>query len=180
MTILYLISKFLTFPAVAVRVFYEHVLLRLFKVPVENASVLQLNEFFGHTEHDLIDKTAKNLCFCTVPGLLQILFAVPMMLVSFLQLYVMGVTPINPQTGTVSAMFVFCIVLRCLGICLLSNVFPLYDDALNLWEQSLNAKGIGKLLIVPAAIIRAGAFLERFSLTTWLLVAETLLLLLVF
>lgn len=180
MTMLYLISKFLTFPAVTVRAFYEHVLLRLFKVPVENASLVQLNELFGHAEHDLINKTAKNFCFCILPGFLQILFAVPMMLVSYLQLYVMGVTAINPQTDTVSVMFVLCIVLRYLGICLLSNVFPLYDDALNLWEQALNKKGAGKLLIVPAAVIRAGAFLERFGITALLLAVETVLLLLVF
>lgn len=181
MTVLYLISKFLTFPAVLVRAFYEHILLRLFKVPVENASYLQLNEVFGHAEHDLISKKSANLCFCCIPGFLQVLFSVPLMAISFLQLYVLGVTPLDPQSGTVSPMFIICIVLRVFGIWLLSNVFPLYEDALNLREQVLKAKGFFKIFLFPVAVfVRIGAFLERFGITFWLLIIETVLLLWVF
>ncbi len=181
MTILYLISKLLTFPAVMVRVLYEHIIIKLFKIPVENASYIQRNELFGHIEHDLAEKKSASLALCCIPGLLQMIFALPMMAVSFLQLYVLGVTPTDPQSGTASLMFILCIVLRVFGIWLLSNIFPLYDDALHLWEQVSATKGFSKLLLFPiAAFVRAGAFLERFGITLWLLIAETVLLFFVF
>lgn len=181
MTVLYLISKLLTFPGTLVRAFYEHIILKFYKIPVENASYMQFNELFGHAEHDLIKKTSENLFFCCLPGLLQVLFSVPLMTVSFLQLYVLGVTPTDPQTGTVSVMFILCAVLRIFGIWLLSNVFPLYEDALNFYENVEELKGVSKILLYPiAVVVRAGAFLERFGITFWLLTIETALLLWVF
>ncbi|MBQ3151250.1 MAG: hypothetical protein IJB86_08415 [Clostridia bacterium] len=177
MTVLYLISKLVTFPAVMVRAFYEHILLKLLRIPVEKASYLQFNEMFGHTEHDLTKTLSASVWFCCIPGLLQVLLAVPMMAASFLQLYVLSVTPTDPQTGSVSIMFAVCIILRVFGIWLLCNVFPLYEDALNLWEKATQANGFAKVVALPiAAIVRAGAFLERFGITLLLLVAETCLL----
>ncbi len=181
MTVLYLIPKLLSLPGTVIRAFYEHIILKVFKVPVENASYMRMNELFGHVEHDLVTGVSGNLIFCCLPGFLQVLFALPMMTVSFLQLHVLGVTPIDPQTGTVSVMFIICAVLRIFGIWLLSNVFPLYEDSLNLFEKVGEINGFKKVILYPiATVVRAGAFLERFGLTFWILVAETVLLLWVF
>ncbi len=181
MTVFYIIPKLLSLPATIIRAFYEHIILKCFKVPVENDSYMRMNELFGHVEHDLISGISGNFVFCCLPGLMQVLFALPMMAVSFLQLHVLGVTPIDPQTGTVSVMFIICAVLRIFGIWLLSNVFPLYEDSLNLFEKVGEINGFKKVILYPiATVVRAGAFLERFGLTFWILVAETVLLLWVF
>jgi len=152
----------ITFPAAALRAFWEHCLLKIMKEPVEGTAYLSLNELCGHVEHRLLAGAGRNLLFCALPGLLNLILAVPLVMADAGNLFILGAGMRNLQTGLISPLFFVYILFYWLGASLLCNLFPLYEDAMHLLDVSSNAKGIKKVpLWALARVIYAGAFLER-------------------
>lgn len=160
----------LTICGAVLRGYFEHLTLKLFRVPVEDRSYLQRNELFGHVEHKPATSFAKSFCVCFLPGFLVCLVGAVIALPAVMQLFVMGVMPRYIVNGTVSVMFIVCAVLLYFAVSLFCHAFPTYEDALYLWENRKQTNtAVRVLLFVPMVCIRAGAFLARFGF--WQLLA---------
>lgn len=181
MTVLHLIIGILTFPASLLRAFLEHIFLKKEEAFVEDTNYMQPNELFGHVEHKPLRSLAKGFRAAFLPGLILFITAAILLAVSSVQLFWLGVSPVDLQTGRVSAVFVVCAVLFYLGTSLLSRIFPTYEDTLYLWETygEAESKAAKILLFVPVALMRMGAFLERFGLWTACIIAASVVLFLV-
>ena len=161
---LHWLSAFLTLPGAVLRAFLEHIFLKILHVPVEDTSYLQRNELCGYVEHKPVHTLGKSFVLCIVPGVLTLLFGAVFWLPAMLQLGYMGVTPVRPDTGGVSVMFIVCVLLCYLGVSCLCHVFPSYEDALYLAEAFSEAKLPVKIvLFLPVMCARAGAFLQRYG-----------------
>lgn len=160
----------LTICGAVLRGYAEHLTLKLCRIPVEDRSYLQRNELFGHVEHKPAGSFAKNVCVCFLPGFLVCLVGAAIVLPAVLQLFCMGVTPHNIVNNNISVMFILCTVLLYFGVSLFCHAFPMYEDALYLWESRKQTNiAVRILLFVPMLCIRAGAFLARFGF--WQLLA---------
>lgn len=157
MTVIYLLSKILTFPGTLLHAFWEHVMCRHYKNPVEDARYFRMNEMCGHVEHEFIEGRKSNFWFCFVPFLMQLALGMGLLV------------PMSIRVIKLGDFNVFHIVLLWLGISLLSNMFPLAEDAMQLWDAFYGADGaslIVKILLFPfIGILVAGAQLERFGIT---------------
>ncbi len=160
----------LTICGAMLRAFFEHLFLKLFRVPVEDRAYLQRNELFGHVEHKPARSFAESFCICFFPGLLVCLIGAGIALPAVLQLFVMGILPRNIVNGEISVMFILCAVLLYFGVSLFCHAFPTYEDALYLWEHRKKTNLAARILLfIPILCIRIGAFLARFGF--WQLIA---------
>lgn len=157
MTVIYLISKILTFPGALLHALWEHVMCRVFKCPVEDARYFNMNEMCGHVEHEFIEGKKQNFWFSFVPFILQLALGMGLMIPMSIRVIKFG----NYNIGY--------ILLLWLGISLLTNMFPLVEDALQLWDTFYGENGAGmltKILLFPfIGIFVGGAYLERFGIT---------------
>lgn len=155
MVIVYEIVKFLTFPGALLKGFLEHLFCRIFKVPVEYSDYMQRNELCGHVEHLLAPhKGSFGICFG--PHIIMVLLGFLISFPAAMNLFYLG---------TFSWLSV---ILLYVGVSFLTNAFPLVEDALNMWEElySDESKGASKVLLaIPACVMYAGAYLEKFGLT---------------
>ena len=146
------------------RAFFEHVFLKICRVPVEDRAYLQRNELFGHVEHKPVRTFGRGFCICFFPGFFVCLLGAAIALPAALQLFLMGVTPHSLVSGDVSAMYYVCVVLMILSLCLFCHPFPTSEDALYLWESRRETNiAVRILLFVPLVLMRGGAFLARFG-----------------
>lgn len=155
MVIVYEIIKFLTFPGALLKGFLEHLFCRIYRVPVEYSDYMQRNELCGHVEHLLAPhKGSFGICFG--PHLIMLLLGLVISFPGAMDLFYLG---------TFNWLSV---ILLYVGISFLTNAFPLVEDALNMWGElfSAESKTVSKVLLaVPAAIMYAGAYLEKYGLT---------------
>lgn len=176
MTVFYLTAKLLTFPGVFLKAFWEHCTLRLLRIPVEDTSFLQANELFGHIEHDLITGLRKNALFCFLPGLINAALSAPLLFTSSVNLFYFGTGARDAATGLTSIMFFVYIIMFWVGVSLLCNTFPLFEDALQLKDKLFSEKtgtAAKVFLSVPSAIVLVGSFLERYGINVLLAGAFT-------
>ena len=54
MNILYVITRFITFPGALVRAMWEHLVCKICGVPVEDNRTFRNNEMCSHIEHELM------------------------------------------------------------------------------------------------------------------------------
>lgn len=164
------ICGYLTVCGAVLRAFFEHIILKLLRIPVEDRAYLQRNELFGHVEHKPANAFAKSFCICFFPGFLVCLFGAVIALPAVFQLFIMDIRPQHLVDGKVSAMFIVCTVLLYFGVSLFCHAFPSYEDALYLWEHRRQTNIAARILLfVPIVFMRAGAFLARFGV--WQLLA---------
>ena len=163
MTILYLIGRIITVPGAYLKAFWEHLLCRILRVPTGEPRYLRLDEMLGHIEHDLPSGTGKSFLFCAVSGLLNALLGLPMLLTGTLGLFYLGVGYSGDEKSPV--FWVYLIMLY-FGIALLSNIFPLAEDALYTWGLVFDEKTpfiVKALLFIPCAVLIGGAYIERYA-----------------
>ena len=155
MVILYEIIKFLTFPGALLKGFLEHLFCRFFKVPVEYSDYMQRNELCGHVEHLLAPhKGSFGICFG--PHIIMLLLGLAISFPGAVNLF---------YIGTFNWLSV---ILLYVGISFLTNAFPLVEDALNMWSELFSAESNSAskaFFAIPAVIMFAGAYLEKFGLT---------------
>ena len=151
----YEIIKILTFPGALLKGFLEHLFCRIFKVPVEYSDYMQRNELCGHVEHLLAPhKGSFGICFG--PHIIMVLLGLLISFPAAVNLFYLG---------TFSWLSV---ILLYVGLSFLTNAFPLVEDALNMWDElySDESKRVSKVLLaIPAAVLYAGAYIEKFGLT---------------
>jgi len=157
MVTLYWILKYITFPGSLLKGFLEHLFCRIYKIPVEYGEYMQRNELCGHVEHSLAPKKG-SFALCFGPHILMLLCGLVTLFPASIGLFYLGVlTPAN-------------VILLYIGTCFLFNCFPLYEDALNMWDhlfgEHSTAKGASRVFLsIPAVILRAGAWLEQYGIS---------------
>lgn len=188
MTVIYVITKVLTFPGALTKALFEQIMCRIFKCPVEDNRYLRTDEMCGHIEHELIKRPVASFMFCFIPGFLNFSLAVNLCLFPLINIVLLGnysgfVSATSLGTiFTESAMiktidFILPFFFAWLCISLLSNLFPIVEDAVVMKEQYKKLNKVLKVLFFPAYIVmQIGSRLEKFGLTFVLLVALTVFL----
>lgn len=170
MTALYVITKYLTFPGALVRGFWEHIICRICKVPVEDNRIIKSDETSGHIEHELMPTARSAFAICFVPAFLNGILALFLAIGSTLGLFLFEMSDIaSTIVNIVSYWFAFSLYV---------NSYPMIEDALNMKEKVFKQGNIlQKILYIPGFIgCYIGAYLERYCLTFVIAVAGLVLL----
>lgn len=157
MDMIYFVIKMITIPGTFVKAFCEQFACKIYEIPVEFPTYIQRNQLCGHVEHELAkDKGSFGVCF--IPHILTLISGL--------------VTIIPGAIGIIylSRIDVVSVILLYFGISILSNTFPLMEDATLMWEKlydkDSNAKQISKIgLFIPAVIMYYGSRLEYLGVT---------------
>ena len=147
MTLWYVITKIFTFPGALTKAFYEQLMCKIFKCPVEDNRYLRTDEMCGHVEHEFIERPVASFMYCFIPGLLNFLFGL------FLGLFpLINVVYLGNYTGFVASSQILSsaitdtnavalvdmllpIVFMWLSVSMFNNLFPLVEDAVVMKEQ---------------------------------------------
>ena len=155
MTALYVIIRYLTFPGAFIRCFYEHILLKITKTPVEDDRYIRDDEMSSHIEHELITGATAALFTALIPFVLCISGAFLMVLFPF----VFRPTSVMGTVFTGLSLW--------FAVSLISNCSPSVEDALNLAHR-IYRKGniLQKIIFSPFFVpLFIGAYIERYSLS---------------
>ena len=90
MKLIYVYVKIFTFPGALTKAFFEQIMCRIFRCPVEDNRYLRTDEMCGHVEHELIRKPVESYLFCLIPGLLNFLLAVMLGVIPFVNIFLLG------------------------------------------------------------------------------------------
>ncbi len=171
MTALYIASKILTFPGAYIKGFWEHLTCKILGLPVEVPGYLRFDEACGHVEHTLASKGFSAYLMATGPAFMNFSAGLWIFLAGFVNLRYMGITPYDSV-----GLFVSYVLMTYVGVSMLCNVFPLVEDAMNLHDLLYRQKKgnfLGRALAyIPTMISYAGAFAEKYCITTllWIIV----------
>lgn len=171
MTALYIITRFLTFPGSLMRGFWEQIICRIHKVPVEDNRYLRNDEMCSHVEHEFMGGAAGAFAVCFVPMLLQLILAFIVSFASILNIYYLGIFSFPKSIIDILCLYI--------GFSLTVNCFPSVEDAMNMIEKIYKGKTniLVKIIFAPgAAVCYAGAFTERYCVTFLSTVCLTLFL----
>lgn len=154
---LYKIIKYITFPGALLKGFLEQLFCRIYHIPVTNSEYMQDNELCGHVEHDLAGKKG-SFGIAWFPHIIMVLLGLFIALPGGINFFYIG-------TFDVLSLILFYV-----GVSFLTNAFPLEDDVLNMWDhlygKDSDAKMVSKIfLAIPAAVLYAGSYLEKYGLT---------------
>ncbi len=171
MTALYIASKILTFPGAYIKGFWEHLTCKILGIPVEIPGYLRIDEACGHVEHSLATKGFRAYLLATGPAFMNFNAGIWIFLAGFVNLNYMGITPYDSV-----GLFVLYILMTYVGVSMLCNVFPLVEDAMNLYDLLYSQKkgnAVGRILAyIPTVITYAGAYAEKYCITLlfWIIV----------
>lgn len=173
MNTVYIISKYVTVIGSLLKGFWEHVFCRITKTAVSDARYLQATELCGHVEHDFTHKKALTFFLCYIPGFLNRLFGYGMLIGSYLGLFYL-------KTDSGNIMFFIYVVMLWLGISLMCNNAPLYEDALNNWDLIYSEKSgtnpVFKILaFIPSAYFIISAFMEKYAISLLIYIAAVVI-----
>lgn len=170
---LYIVSKYITFVGSILKGFWEHLFCRILGVPVQDARYLQANELCGHVDHDFTKTRTTTFLLCWLPGLMNRVFAYGMLVGGYLGLFVV-------RAGADTVIFWIYLLLFYLGVSLICNNAPLYEDALNNWDlvygKDSGTNAIVKALaFLPSVYFLASAWLEKYAISFLLCVIATVI-----
>lgn len=171
MTIIYIITRFLTFPGALIRGLMEQLVCRTHRNVIEDNRYLRTDENCSHIEHELMQTPGSAFAVCFVPMLIQLLLAFFVSVTAMADLFYLGY--FSMPMGIVD------IVCLWVGFSLTVNCFPSVEDAMNMWEKLYKTSGhkFQKVIFAPGAVIcYAGAFLEKYCITFITGIALTLIL----
>lgn len=158
MTGLYILTRYLTFPGAIMKGFWQQVVCRICKVPVEDNRYLRNDEMCGNIEHEFMPKARGAFALCFVPAFMNGLMSCLLLVVpEVIFLMGFGSAPLKILSA-VSLWF---------GLSLYLNSYPLIEDAMNMMNKVYKHGNIlQKIFYAPAAVILyAGAYLERYNVT---------------
>ena len=177
MTWLYVLTKTIYFPGTFLKGFWEHVTCRLLGIDIYAADTyLSRNRLCGHVSMIPPLSAGKSFFACFLPMILNLSLGFPAFVAGVLTLGFMGVDVIDPITGKFCPMFILYVVLYLFGASCLCSMFPYTEDVRHLWRthygKDSTASGAGKVFaFLPAVVMTAGAYLEKYSVTFFVTVA---------
>lgn len=169
MTTVYVIFKILTFPGTFVKGFWEHLICKILGLPVETSAYLSLNELCGHVDHTFPQKPFAAFVMATVPSLMNLFIGSAFFGSGYKLIYDMEIGYYESRLA-----FVLGVFLLYIGISFLCNIFPMVEDAMNLYDiLYVQKKGntVGRIFaFIPAVFVYAGSYLEKYCVTSvlWL------------
>lgn len=171
MTVVYVISKYITVIGSILKGFWEHLFCRILGVPVSDARYLQATELCGHVEHDFTKTKAVTFFLNYLPGMMNRLFGYGLVVGGYLGLFYM-----KASAGSIA--FWFYLVFYYIGVSLLSNNAPLYEDALNNWDLLYGKKTKTNIFarifaFIPSVYFIVSAWLEKngLGLLLWIVLS---------
>ncbi len=166
MTGLYIATRYITYFGAQLRVFWEHVACRIYKIPVEDDRAFNPSELCGHIEHELTEGVAQSFGVCFLPFFMNLFLGICMLLTGSLRLFYIG-----DFKSVIAYLFLW------MGISLIANCAPSFEDALSFKDNlSLTKNKFLKVVLTPFfGVMYACAFLERYSVTFLLSIAFALL-----
>ena len=185
MRLIYVITKILTFPGALTKAFFEQIMCRIFKCPVEDNRYLRTDEMCGHVDHELIERPVASYMFCFIPGLLNFLLAQLLCLFPFINIGLLGnyqgfvassgLSAFITEEAMINTLdFVIPFFFAWVCVSLLTNIFPLFEDMIVMKEQYKKLNTVLKVIFFPGYIVmRIGAVLEKYGITFLLLIALT-------
>ena len=170
MTAFYYITKYLTFPGVYVRCFWEQIVCRICKIPVEDNRYLRKDEMCGHIDHELMPKASSAFALCFVPAFFNAIGAFFLAIMPIVFLFVYRTT--NPVLLAVSAVSYW------FAVSLYVNSYSLIEDAINMLEKIYKQGNLAqKIIYAPgAALLYVGSYLERYGVTFVIAVLTSIIL----
>lgn len=166
MTAVYVVTRFITYFGALLRGFWEHVVCRIYKIPVEDDRVFSYSELCGHIEHELTCGVAQSFMMCFVPFFMNMFLGICMLLTGSMRIFFIG-----DFKSYTSYMFLW------IGVSLIANCAPSFEDALSFKDNLYGSKSTAlKVILSPFfGVVYACAFLERYSVTFLLSIAFSLL-----
>lgn len=174
MTAIYWMIKHLTFPGVYARCFWEQVVCRICRVPVEDNRYLRRDEMCSHIEHELMPTARSAFAFCFVPAFFNAIGALFLALFPLIYLMIYETTDLK--------LIIICALSYWFSVSLFVNSYSLVEDAINMMEKVYKKGNIlQKILYAPAAVLLyIGAYLEKYSITFIAAAATTVFLFVTF
>lgn len=159
MTAFYYITKYITFPGAYVRCFWEQIVCRICKVPVEDNRYLRQDELAGHVDHELMPTARSAFALCFVPAFFNAIGALLLAIfpIAFMFIY-----------GTTNILFMaLCALSYWFAVSLFVNSYSLVEDAINMKEKVYKQGNIlQKIFYSPALVILyIGSYLESYGIT---------------
>ncbi|MBQ2965094.1 MAG: hypothetical protein IJE14_10585 [Clostridia bacterium] len=178
MTVWYVITKIFTFPGALTKAFYEQLMCKIFKCPVEDNRYLRTDEMCGHVEHEFIERPVASFMYCFIPGLLNFFFAMFLGLFPFVNVLYLGnysgfvassqilSSAIKDANAVALVDMLLPIIFMWLCFSMLNNLFPLLEDAVVMKEQYSKLNGFAKVIFFPGYIVMSiGARLEKYGIS---------------
>ena len=153
---LYVIIKSLLFPGAYLRCFYEQIVCRICKIPVEDNRYLRDDEMSSHIEHELAPTAGKAFAICWIPHILTLISGMLLGMIPVMVLFMLEVDDL--------LLTIFCAVCWWFAVSIFCSTFPSIEDAINMREKVYkNGNFIQKLLFIPGfAVTYIGAYAERY------------------
>ena len=171
---LYIITRILTFPGAYLRGFWEQLTCKILALPVEIPGYLRIDEACSHVEHSLAKKGFSSYLMATGAGFMNFMTGLPIFLAGFMNLSYMGITPYDNL-----GYFIFYVAITYIGFSMLCNIFPLVEDAINLFDVAYKKKEmniVGRIVFaIPSAIAYIGSYLEKYCITFIVIAAAVVL-----
>ena len=173
MTIIYIISKYLTIIGTSLKALWEQVFCRILGIPVQDASYLNSTELCGHIEHDFTESKLKSFLICYLPGAMNRFFGYGMLIGGYLGLFYL-------EVSSEDTIFWVYLAMLYVGISLMCNNAPLYEDALYNWDmlygKDQKTNIVVKILaFIPSAYFIVSAFMEKYAISLLVYIVAVLL-----
>ena len=139
MKTLYLITKILTYPGAFMKGFWEHVTCRILKLQVTDRRYLRPNEACGHAAHTPAMTPARAFLLSFLPYIAQRILGWIFLSASTVPLLLFGM-----RGGAGNPLFVLQIAALFLGISIICNSFPQWEDAVRHWRLFYGAPTPGE------------------------------------
>ena len=178
MTVWYVITKIFTFPGALTKAFYEQLMCKIFKCPVEDNRYLRTDEMCGHVEHEFIERPVASFMYCFIPGLLNFCFGLFLGLFPLINVLYLGnysgfvassqiLSSAIKDTNAVALVdMLLPIVFMWLSVSMFNNLIPLLEDAVVMKEQYSKLNGFAKVIFFPGYIVMSiGARLEKYGIS---------------
>ncbi|MDR0315217.1 MAG: hypothetical protein LBH71_04625 [Oscillospiraceae bacterium] len=156
MDMIYVVAKAITFPGAEFKAVIEHLVYRMFKIPIEDSRHFRANEMFGHIEHELTHGP-KSFIICFLPSVISFILGLLMLIEPSVRIFYFG------SFDIMSFIYLY------FGVSFLTNIFPLREDSLAMWESLYNGDGKSSaskiFLFIPALSLRVFSILEHTGIT---------------
>ncbi len=173
MTIIYVISKYLTIIGTSLKALWEQIFCRILQIPVQDASYLNSTELCGHIDHEFSESKVKSFLLCYLPGAMNRFFGYGMLIGGYLGLFYL-------EVSSEDAIFWVYLAMLYVGISLMCNNAPLYEDALLNWdllygkEQKTNIV-VKILAFIPSVYFIVSALMEKYAISLLLYIVAVLI-----
>ncbi len=179
MSSLYIFGKILSLPGAFLKAFWEHLIYKILKIPVESNAYLNIDEGLGHVEHAHPSTLARMFLGNFLPGFINFILGLPPFLAGALGIVYLGVGPTVIETGAKTPIFYIYLLAYFIGGALLCNIFPLLEDSHFLWEKLYSPEAeagmVAKILLfIPGFLMLVGSYIEQYALNVFFMLAMLL------